>query len=392
MYIANAVLDTEAQNSSADNHTQELALAYILSAPIAKAELKNLAEDFQVEEKLKFDLTGEGQHLCLFIEKKYLNTLDVLEVLARFFQVPGRSIGYFGLKDKNALTRQWFSVDMANSPFDDSHCRNFAEQYTGLLRSITDNSIPTIRIIESKRNIKKFKIGQHGANGFRIVLRNIQGQVEGATWADLKNDLENRLQHIHKNGFANYFGEQRFGLKNQLGERQNVVSLKKHAHSDLSKNRQLRSRLISTLRSLVFNQYLSMRIQQNSYQTYIKGDVLQFSDGRSLLRVNQEDKETSSKILQKRLDEKEVVVTGPMPGANASMASEQSLLLEESVQNNFQDYHVLLKNNDVNSGRRVLISFPDNMSWCFEDHNLVLGFELGAGSYATALVREIINV
>ena len=232
MRTSEATLETEDKGMALEQVTQEMKLAYLLSAPLSKAEFKNHAEDFQVEEKLKFDLTGEGQHLCLFIEKKYLNTLDVLEILARFFQVPKRSIGYFGLKDKNSIVRQWFSVDLADSPFDESHCQNFDEQFASLPDQSRDAGRASVRILETKRNIKKFKIGQHGANIFHIVLREIQSKDAGLSREALQKDIETRLQFILENGFANYFGEQRFGLKNANGERQNIAMLKQHAHSN----------------------------------------------------------------------------------------------------------------------------------------------------------------
>ena len=392
MTALDATLEIEDTGIEHEQVTQQFNLAYLLSAPLAKAEFKNQAEDFQVEEKLKFDLTGEGQHLCLFIEKKYLNTLDVVEILARFFQVPKRSIGYFGLKDKNSVARQWFSVDLADSHFDENHCQNFDEQFPALLGKGRDAGSVSVRILENRRNIKKFKIGQHGSNIFHIVLREIQSTGTSLTGDALQKDIDLRLQLIRENGFANYFGEQRFGLKNVSGERQNIAMLKQHARSNLSKNRQMRSRLISTLRSLVFNQYLSARIQQGTCSKYLQGDVLQFSDGHSLLRVNPEDKTLSAIHLQKRLDAQQVVVTGPLPGINGSMASEESLLLEEAITKNFQEYLVLLKNNEVNSSRRALISFPQNLQWHFENSNLFLSFELSVGCFATALIREVLDI
>jgi len=396
MDIPGAALQTEDGKTVFEPPAQEVSLACLLPAALAKAGFKKQAEDFQVEEKLKFELSGEGQHLCLFIEKKYLNTVDALEILARFFQVPKRNIGYFGLKDKHSVSKQWFSVDLADSPFDESHCEHFDEQLPNLLAKVIGRGITaataSMHILESKRNIKKFKIGQHGANAFHIVLRDIQSKGAALSSDELQKDIEQRLQFIQSKGFANYFGEQRFGLQNANGERQNVALLKQHTHSNLNKNRQLRSRLISTLRSLAFNHYLSRRIQEGSHSKYLHGDVLQFSDGRSLLRINPEDKTLSAINLQKRLDIQEVVVTGPMMGVNGSMAGEESLCFEEAVLSHFQEYVVLLKNNKVNSSRRALISFPENMSWHFKDNDLFLSFELRVGSFATALLRELLDV
>src|SRR5690606_11835333 len=80
--------------------------------PCGSAVLKAVAEDFQVDEVLDIPLSGEGEHLWLWVEKRNLNTEEAARRIARATGVPLRSISYAGLKDRQALTRQWFSLHL----------------------------------------------------------------------------------------------------------------------------------------------------------------------------------------------------------------------------------------------------------------------------------------
>ena len=84
--------------------------------PLAHCLLRSRPEDFQVEEQLGFEPEGEGEHVFLLIEKRGLNTVDVARLLGRTAGIPVRDIGYSGLKNKHALTRQWFSLGLAGRP------------------------------------------------------------------------------------------------------------------------------------------------------------------------------------------------------------------------------------------------------------------------------------
>ena len=71
-----------------------------------------IPEDFVVEEVLGFAPGGEGEHLWLWVEKRELTTLEVARHLARVCAVSERAVGYSGMKDRVAVTRQWFSVHL----------------------------------------------------------------------------------------------------------------------------------------------------------------------------------------------------------------------------------------------------------------------------------------
>jgi len=391
---------------------------YEFEKPELQGELKQQPSDFQVKENLKFALRGEGQHLCLFIEKQLLNTLDAVKILARFFNVPEKDIGYFGMKDKLAITSQWFSVDLAKSHYDENYCESFDTQFSELLQStlgfnlagkkrqddkeesskiphVKRMQIPLMKIISISRNHKKFKIGQLASNSFRVCIRDIR-KVD--TVKDLsipldkkiQQDLEKRLKDISTLGYPNYFGEQRFGRDNK-----NIELLKKHLKSDLSKRRALRSRLISTLRALIFNRYLSERIQEKTLRQYKLGDVLQFPDSRTLFTEINDNPEDSSdqsiSVIQNRIDLGGVYITGPMLGFNAGKAERDSLVFESMISRKFRTYLPFLERHKVQSARRALITQPKNMTWQWLDNDLLLSFELPSGSFATSMIRELVN-
>lgn len=380
--------------------------SYEFSAPLIKANIKSSAEDFRVNEKLKFELSGEGQHLCLLIEKKFLNTQDALMILSRFFKVPPKDIGYFGLKDKVAVTQQWFSVDLAASKldktsFDVSDVDNFHQVFPQLIKQVMRSNpareampnrfLPEMKILEHKRNSKKFKIGQLAGNAFEIVLRDIdymESDKQEVTLSekdqskDIQVALEKKLSYIKQHGFPNYFGEQRFGRNNQ-----NIELLKKHLNSDLSKRRELRGRIISTLRALVFNRYLSERIDAHTARQYIAGDVLQFSDGNSLFTNRDQD---SIETIQQRLDEGNIVISGPLIGLDKTLATDESLLFEEKIVRKFRTYMPVLERFQVNSARRALFTPAKHLTWYFSGKDLFLNFELASGSFATSLIRELV--
>lgn len=349
---------------------------------IASGKIKARVEDFLVSEIKGFDLTGDGQHLCLLIEKKNLNTQDALNILADFFHVPRKTIGYLGLKDKHALTKQWFSVDLAESDFDENHLENFNEFFLNKMANdkrfsdCKDGHLPEMKIVESQRNRKKLHIGSLTGNYFEVIVRDIESIIGD----EMKDSLEKRLQAIKDRGFANYFGEQRFGK-----DFSNLKELNSFERLNLSRNRTLRSRILSTLRAYAFNHYLSERIKANLMRVVMPGDVVQFSDGKTLFKVKDD-----IQSIQQRVDQAELVITGSLLGCNQSMASQGSLQFEERALESFSRFSSLAARFKLMCDRRPLFVVPKDFSWKFlNDSGLSLHFELPAGAYATSLVREV---
>ncbi|MFK5892840.1 MAG: tRNA pseudouridine(13) synthase TruD, partial [Pseudomonadota bacterium] len=164
---------------------------YAYTIPSSKAVLKQQPDDFIVKEQLSFLPEGSGTHAFLWIEKKSLNTLDVINVLAKFADIEAKHIGYAGLKDKQAITSQWFSINLEGLTEPDW------KQFSHI--NITIKTVTYHR--------KKLKIGSITSNEFTILLRNIQPYQPDV--------IEQRLNQMIKYGIPNYFGPQRFGINNQ---------------------------------------------------------------------------------------------------------------------------------------------------------------------------------
>src|SRR5262249_14981554 len=139
-------------------------------------------EGFFVDELLAFAPSGEGDHLLLRIEKRDMNSHDVATELARLFDVAPVDVSFAGMKDRRAVTRQWFSV------------RTVANGLA--LRS------DRWRVIETARHVRKLRRGELVGNAFRLRLRAVEGDPAA---------LDERLAVVCSTGVPNYFGEQRFG-------------------------------------------------------------------------------------------------------------------------------------------------------------------------------------
>ena len=187
---------------------------------LGTAVLKATAEDFQVDEVLDIPLSGDGEHLWLWVEKRGLNTEEAARRLAKAAGVPLRTVSYAGLKDRQALTRQWFSIQLPGK--------------ADPQMSAAEND--SLKILDTKRHKRKLQRGAHAANGFTLRLTQLQAE---------KAELDARLEAIKLGGIPNYFGAQRFGH-----EGGNVGEARHYAERQaLPEQRNVRSRLLSTARS-----------------------------------------------------------------------------------------------------------------------------------------------
>ena len=160
-------------------------LAYLYGQPQATALLRQQNDDFIVEEQLNFTPTGEGEHILLFIEKIGQNTQFVAKQIAELTGLKARDISYAGLKDRHAVTRQWFCFKWPIKQELDWQ----AWQIEGC------------NILSMQRHYRKLRLGALKANHFQIRLRQV---------SDASNVLQ-RAEQV-KHGVPNYYGEQRFGI------------------------------------------------------------------------------------------------------------------------------------------------------------------------------------
>lgn len=317
----------------------------------AKGVLKASPEDFVVEENLGFELSGEGEHLWLYIKAIDMNTDFTVKQLARDFGVEKRAISYSGKKDRRAVTSQWFSIHL---PGQDIQIPNLHEN---------------LEVLKSSRHSKKLRRGAHKDNQFQIRLTSTQNIDEAA--------FQDKLATIAESGYPNYFGPQRFGH----GER-NIEFAVQCMETGRRLKRQDRDRVYSTLRAWDFNRYLSLRINEQNWRQYLEGDLLMLSGSSSFFQPDEWDEE-----LNQRLATGDIHIGGLLPGKGR-----QQVPLSNGVDTPCEDMIKYLGGQRVEQGIRALSVIPKNIQAEVLPSEIKLSFALPKGAYATSLLRELINV
>ncbi|MCP1647342.1 tRNA pseudouridine(13) synthase TruD [Pseudomonas nitroreducens] len=322
------------------------------------AVLKAVAEDFQVDEVLNIPLSGDGEHLWLWVEKRGLNTEEAARRLARAAGVPVKMISYAGLKDRQALTRQWFSLHLPGKSDPD-------------LAAAEDDSL---RILERNRHRRKLQRGAHSANGFTLRLTELKADHE---------QLAARLKAITALGVPNYFGTQRFGHDGG-----NVFDARGFAErGKLPEHRNMRSRLLSAARSYVFNQVLARRVAEGTWNQAQVGDLLAFTDSRSFFPAGE------AECSDPRLAALDLHPTGPMWGEGYSPATSHPGDMERAVQQAEMALCQWLASADMAHERRILRLPIPGLTWHYPAPDILqLEFVLPAGCFATVVVRELIDL
>ncbi|MEB0039645.1 MULTISPECIES: tRNA pseudouridine(13) synthase TruD [unclassified Pseudomonas] len=325
---------------------------------LGTAVLKATAEDFQVDEVLDIPLSGDGEHLWLWVEKRGLNTEEAARRLARAAGVPLRTVSYAGLKDRQALTRQWFSVQLPGKADPD-------------LSAAQDD---TLKILKMSRHKRKLQRGAHAANGFTLRLTQLQGDQAA---------LQARLELIALHGVPNYFGAQRFGWDGgNVGEARDYA-----ARQALPEQRAVRSRLLSTARSYLFNKVLAARVADGSWQRAQVGDLLAFTDSRSFFPAGE------AECSDPRLAILDLHPTGPQWGEGDSPATGVTGALEQSIAADEPALRDWLIKAGMEHERRILRLPIGGLTWHYPEPDILqLEFVLPAGCFATVLVRELVDL
>ncbi|WP_354623511.1 tRNA pseudouridine(13) synthase TruD [Psychromonas sp. MME2] len=230
-----------------------LNFSYLYGLPKSSGIFKASCSDFYVEEKLGFELTGEGEHVCLWIEKTGENTEYVAKQLAKFAAIPARDVSYAGLKDRQGVTKQWFSLHIPGK----------------LSPDFSQFELPGVTILKVLRHNKKIRTGALAGNYFTIILREISD----------KEALDSALLNV-KNGVPNYFGKQRFGYAGH-----NINAAMQMFLGRKIKDRFKRGIYLSAARSYLFNHVVSERIKDGLYNQPLLGDCVQFVANRFFFSI-----------------------------------------------------------------------------------------------------------
>jgi len=338
--------------------------------PQLTGTLKTEPADFVVEEIPAYELSGDGEHLFLWIEKRDLSGEQLLRHLARCLNLKPHDIGAAGIKDRRAITRQWLSVPAK------------------LADLIPAAETEQIRILQSIRHGNKLRTGHLRGNRFSILVRDVHVDDEtaaGLSPLEIARQLTDRITQL---GFPNYYGDQRFGHDGEtLTLGYNLIAGRKSPRDIPYSRRKFLLRLsLSAVQSDLFNRVLAARLANNTISTVLTGDVMEVvaSGGK----FHAED----PTVEQPRCDANETVITGPMFGPKmkqptGAAAELESQILAESglTADQFRSF------GDILSGtRRPLVIRPGELSVAEEPNGLRFEFTLPSGVYATTLLAEIL--
>lgn len=348
-----AVEPVENDNESVKSLLPEF--SYLYGKPDSTGLLRSKKSDFKVFEQIPFLPCGEGEHLFIHIRKTGANTAFVAKQLAQYFSVKESLVSYAGLKDRFAVTEQWFGVHVPGKQVYD----------------LSDLNIEGVEVLASKRHNKKLRIGSLDGNRFEITLRDV---------TDI-DELVRRWHVISNFGVPNYFGEQRFGI--------NGGNIEK-AHSLFSgrkvNDKKKRGMYLSAARSLIFNQMISERIKRNNFDTLLAGDVLMLANTQSVFLADEIEQS-----LNERYSRHDIDITAPMWGAGELMTTADALAFEQEVATLQPAFCEGFPRFGLKQERRRIRLVLKEPEIAVNDNVVVLSFSLPAGAYATTVMRELIH-
>ena len=351
-------------------------LARLLAPPLLRGMLKQNVTDFRVDEVLGFEPDGDGSHGLFLLEKQGMTTGQLAGFLSKATRVPERDIGFCGLKDKHAITTQWFSL-----PLPPKHPAGTDPDWFAALPA-------GVRVIRWAPHRKKIRRGIHQGNRFTLLIREVTGEDA---------DFDARLSQLSADGFPNYFAEQRFGHQGSNYDLLHKIGAMAGEQS-AAVSRADRNWGLSTLRAEIFNRCLSARLAQQTDRQACTGDLAQLAGTHSRFLVT--DAELAR--TQQRLVEGDVGLTGPLWGADEPPAAGAVALLESHIatqvlaQFGADHWRQHLANWRVEADRRLLRAHVSALEVRWLDatgaRQLQLSFTLDSGSYATALLRELVDL
>ena len=331
--------------------------------------LRAQPEDFEVEELPAYEPSRSGDHLFLWVEKRGRTTREVAQFLARALGIGERDVGFAGLKDKRAKTRQFFSVPL--------HPRVEAR----LEEVLRPEAFDGVRVLSHARHGNKLKTGHLRGNRFRIRLRDVH--PEALPWAQAA------VERLRQCGLANAFGPQRFGRDGLNAERGRAIVLRQECPDlgRVKRDRFLRRLCVSAYQSLLFNRVLAERVAEGLFERAIDGDLMKKLDTGGLFTSRNPDEDTP------RLKRFDIAPTGPIFGhkmmrpESSAWERESRVLAAEGL-----DLAAFAHLRADAEGSRRPLRIPIEVAVSSEDPGtLLLDFALPKGAFATALLREVMK-
>ncbi len=347
---------------------------YSLAHASIDFHFKQSPRDFVVDEIPLYEFSGEGEHLILQVRKKSLSTSEMIGQIARYLGIKNKEIGYAGLKDKHAMTKQYISLH---------------KKYEEALERFEHENI---KILSKTYHNNKIRIGHLAGNRFYIKLKKVN-PTDAAK-------IDEALKNIAVFGMPNYFGYQRFG-----NDGDNHILGEKLAKGEArERNPRVKKLLINAYQSHLFNLWLSRRLEISSLVSSFKAEELENllnMPNHELKRMQSQThplKLISGDVMEHyphgrlfefdgsaedlaRFESRDIVPTGLLCGKKVKMASG----LAGDIEKNFDD------EINADGARRFAWVYPTEIEGRFNkvEAQYEMNFTLPKGSYATVLIEEI---
>lgn len=327
-------------------------LALLTSTPGTGGSLRGSPEDFVVEELPAYALSGSGDFVYVHLEKTGHTTVHVVRELARQLGIQERHVGVAGLKDRHAVTTQWLSLP--------------GKAEARLSRFALDG----VRLLDVTRHSNKLGMGHLRGNRFRVRVRDAAGADEQARAT---------ITLLERLGVPNYFGPQRFGLQGVNAEE----GLRVLRGETRLRDPRVKRFLVSSVQSLVFNRFVSLRLERGVFDRLVPGDMAKKHDTGGVFLV--EDADTESP----RAERGEVSATGTLFGRKVQPLTLDAGALEREA---LDTYGLTAEAFASRKGdRRLTRVYPQDVTVDGTDDGYWVSFALPKGCFATAVLREVMK-
>ena len=401
----------------------------LLPAGSLGGRIKERPEDFLVEELPLYEPSGEGEHVYVGVQKQDVQHVELVSILSKHFNVPASAIGFAGMKDRRAVTRQTVSIHLP-----------------GREPAAVQLNHPQVMLLWMTRHANKLRRGHLAGNRFAIRIRGLDPLKTTVVWS--------RLKDLSRIGVPDFYGPQRFGYRgnnhvmglyalqsrwqdaldellglrgtafperqrerrelfvrgelaaalemwgrNDHAERSALRSLiagKPHEHAVLSGGSIVRDFWIAALQSAVFNRTVLRRLEAGTLGTLLDGDrAYHHRSGRSF-RIDAPMLEEGSDVLP-RLRAFELSPSGLMPGRDFGPAEGVPGEMERAACADFGIDHALFAAGTLApTGTRRPLRVPVTNAQCeggFDEHGpyIRVAFDLPAGAFATVVLQELLG-
>lgn len=351
-------------------------------ADFPQVRIKAEPEDFVVEELPQYEPCGSGTHTYFWIEKRGLNTHDAARKLAQILGKRAPDAGIAGLKDAQAIARQWISFEHVKENLDKA-------------AAYQDDKL---RVLSVSSHGNKLKMGHLRGNRFVIRLRPMADcGLQIADWQQrVLQRTRDVLATLSSKGIPNYFGEQRFGrgggnaalgkmlVQGDVAGFEAAAKIAGVRHGD----RKLRNLLVNAFQSELFNQILARRMPEIGKLE--AGDLAWLHRNGAVFSVASAEEAQRE---QPRADAFEISPSGPLFGEKTKLADgrpgeiERAVLAESGVK--LDDFSRREAERQPGARRALRIVFLETPSAELDPAGVLLRFALPPGAYATVVLGEL---